>query len=187
MAASKNPRVELHGKKIFLRPPAETDFRDYLALMRSSRRAHRQFGANLPTRKRFTEFFVNSWQGGEARGFLICRKPDGAIAGSIGIFNIVRRNAQSAFTGYSIGAPYLRQGYATEALQLVLRFAFKKMKLHRIEACIQPRNVPSRALVRRAGFTREGLSRRQLKMGGRWRDHERWALLAEDWRPLRRN
>ena len=110
---------------------------------------------------------------------------DGAIVGSIGVFNITRRYAQNAFIGYAIGAPHLRQGYATEALQLALRFAFKDLKLHRVEATIQPQNAPSRALVRRAGFACEGLSRRMLKIGGRWRDHERWAILAEDWRPLR--
>jgi ribosomal-protein-alanine N-acetyltransferase len=186
MAERKKTAAVLRGKKIFLRAPERTDFRKYLALMRSSQRAHRRFLPNLPTRKRFDEFFVDCWQGEEARSFLICRKPDGAIVGSIGIFQIVRRNTKTAFSGYSIGASHLRQGYATEALQLVLRFAFKKLKLHRLEASIQPRNAPSRALVRRAGFVREGLSRRLVKIGGRWHDHERWAILAEEWRPLRR-
>ena len=186
MAKRKKAFVLLRGKRGFLRPPERADFRKYLALMRSSRRAHRGFIGLPPTRKRFDEFFVNCWQAEEARSFLICWEPDGAIVGSIGIFNIVRRHVKTAFTGYSIGAPHLRQGYATEALQLVLRYAFKRLRLHRLEASIQPHNVPSRALVRRAGFVREGLSRGLVKMGGRWRDHERWAILAEDWRPLRR-
>ena len=73
----------------------------------------------------------------------------------------------------------------TEALQLALRHAFRALKLHRVEANIEPGNEASIALVRGAGFTREGFSRRYLKHGGRWRDHERWALLREDWRPLR--
>ena len=85
---------------------------------------------------------------------------------------------------------YAGQGYMTEALRLLLRYAFLKLKLHRLEeANIQPKNVASIALVRRAGFVREGYSRRYLKICGRWRDHERWALIAEDWkrnqRPLR--
>ena len=70
----------------------------------------------------------------------------------------------------------------TEALQLTLRHAFVKLKLHRLEANIQPENTPSIALVKRAGFVKEGYSRRYLKISGRWRDHERWAILVEDWR-----
>ena len=70
----------------------------------------------------------------------------------------------------------------TEALKLVLRYAFKDLKLHRLEANIQPGNMASVALVKRAGFVREGYSRRYLKICGRWRDHERWAILAEDWK-----
>ena len=82
-------------------------------------------------------------------------------------------------------APYARRGYMTEALALVLRRAFGPLRLHRVEANIQPGNRASIALVRRAGFRREGLSRRYLKIGGRWRDHERWALTVEEWRPRR--
>jgi ribosomal-protein-alanine N-acetyltransferase len=69
-----------------------------------------------------------------------------------------------------------------EGIQLVLRSAFLGLRLHRVEANIQPGNKPSVALARGAGFRREGFSPRYLKIGGRWRDHERWAILAEEWR-----
>ena len=62
----------------------------------------------------------------------------------------------------------------TEALQLVLRFAFDELGLHRIEANIQPNNYASRNLVQRCGFTLEGESKDFLFINGRWRDHERW-------------
>jgi ribosomal-protein-alanine N-acetyltransferase len=71
----------------------------------------------------------------------------------------------------------MRQG-----LELVLRHAFLDLGLHRIEANIQPGNHASIALARGAGFSREGFSRRYLKIGGRWRDHERWAIIVDDWR-----
>jgi ribosomal-protein-alanine N-acetyltransferase len=70
----------------------------------------------------------------------------------------------------------------TETLRVFLSYIFKELKLHRIEANIQPGNAASIALVKRAGFKLEGYSPRYLKISGRWRDHERWAILAEDWR-----
>jgi ribosomal-protein-alanine N-acetyltransferase len=70
-----------------------------------------------------------------------------------------------------------------EGIELVLRDAFLTLRLHRIEANIQPGNDASIALARGAGFSRNGFSPRYLKIGGRWRDHKRLAILAEDWRP----
>jgi ribosomal-protein-alanine N-acetyltransferase len=63
-------------------------------------------------------------------------------------------------------------------LRAVVRHAFAKLKLHRLEANIRPINVASVALVKAGGFSKEGYSPRYLKIGGRWRDHERWAILA---------
>ena len=68
-----------------------------------------------------------------------------------------------------------------DGLAQVITHAFKTMKLHRLEANIQPGNQPSKALVKKLGFRREGFSPRYLKINGRWRDHERWAILSEDW------
>jgi len=114
--------------------------------------------------------------------FLVCRRSDNAILGSISLSQIYRGGFQSAYLGYHIGADFAGQGYMTEAVELMLRYAFAKLRLHRLEANIQPGNEASIALVKRAGFVREGFSRRYLKICGRWRDHERWAILAEDWR-----
>ena len=67
-----------------------------------------------------------------------------------------------------------------------LRDAFTRLRLHRLEANIQPGNAASIALAARCGFEREGFSPRYLKIGGRWRDHERWAILSDEWAALRR-
>ena len=67
-------------------------------------------------------------------------------------------------------------------MRLLFRHAFGELKLHRLEANIQPQNQRSIELAKRSGFRREGYSPRYLKIGGRWRDHERWAILAEDLR-----
>ncbi len=67
----------------------------------------------------------------------------------------------------------------TEALRQAMALAFDDLGLHRLEANIQPGNVASIALVKRLGFKQEGFSERYLKIGGQWRDHERWALLSD--------
>ena len=120
----------------------------------------------------------------EAR-FVVLRE-SGDLAGVINVSEIVRGAFQSAYLGYYAFVPHAGRGHMTEGLALALRWAFGTLHLHRVEANIQPDNEASRALVRRLGFRREGFSPRYLKIAGRWRDHERWALVVEDWRRQRR-
>jgi ribosomal-protein-alanine N-acetyltransferase len=98
----------------------------------------------------------------------------------------VRGLFNSAYVGYYALAPNAGQGLMADGFALALDTAFRVLKLHRVEANVQPTNERSLALVERVGFTREGYSRRYVKIAGRWRDHVRFAMLAEDWRLLRR-
>jgi len=116
------------------------------------------------------------------RTFLAVRRDDGAIVGAFTLSQIFLGSFRSAYLGYWVGAPHARQGYMAEGIELLLRHAFRTLGLHRVEANLQPGNGASRALVRRAGFRLEGFSPRYLRIAGRWRDHERWAITVEDFR-----
>ena len=69
-----------------------------------------------------------------------------------------------------------------DGLELVLRHSFIDLRSAPARGQHPARQRHSIALARGAGFRREGFSPRYLKIGGRWRDHERWAILVEDWR-----
>jgi ribosomal-protein-alanine N-acetyltransferase len=182
--SSPNTKTIITGERVVLRPPRKKDGAEFLAMNRRSASLNRGL-ASPPTKPAQFDDFLKRSKRPDAACFLICRKVDGAIMGSIAVSQISRGGFLSAYLGYQIGAEFARQGYMTEAIQLLLRYAFADLKLHRLEANIQPGNVASIALVKRAGFVREGYSRRYLKIHGRWRDHERWAILVEDWRKQR--
>jgi ribosomal-protein-alanine N-acetyltransferase len=178
---SKPKEFVLIGKRVFLRRPVMADLDEYTALRKLSARLFRGLVNPFNGKASFKRYIRHS-RHEEYYPFLICLKDDRRIVGQINLFLVARGLFQSACVGYQVGVPYARQGYATEALQLVLRFAFKELKLHRVEANIQPGNKPSISLVKRAGFKLEGYSPQYLKICGKWRDHERWAILAEHWR-----
>jgi ribosomal-protein-alanine N-acetyltransferase len=171
------------GKQVFLRAPGRNDLEEFIALNRESAWFHRGLVSPPSDDTQFLEY-LERCNRSDTASFFICRKTDRAIAGAINLSQIFRGGFQNAYLGYFMGASFAGKGYGTEALQLILRYAFKALQLHRIEANIQPGNVASVALVKRAGFVQEGYSRRYLKIAGKWRDHERWAIIAEDWQPL---
>ena len=171
--------------RIILRLPRAGDCRAYVALNRRSRRFHA--GLTSPPRDaRAFRRLLRANRNPHYRYWLIVRRADRAILGAVEASQIAGGNFRSAYLGYQIGAPFARQGYMREALTVALARLFDRHRLHRVEANIQPHNRASIRLVRSLGFRREGYAPRYLKIGGRWRDHERWALLREDWRTRRR-
>jgi ribosomal-protein-alanine N-acetyltransferase len=185
-ARSEPPRTvdDRASGRVYLRVPRAADEQEFVSLMRASRGFHRQWASAPTDPTRFVAYLQDCGRPDfEAR--LVCRRGDDRILGFFNISQITRGSLQSAYLGYAVGERYAGQGYMGEAIELVLGVAFVELSLHRLEANIQPSNEASLALARAAGFQREGFSPRYLKIGGRWRDHERWALLADDWRRAR--
>lgn len=170
----------VQGKRVYLRSISIEDESEFIELNIESRTFHRGL-SSPPITSADYRMFLERCDNTYSACFFVCRTNDDKIVGSINLSQIFMGGFRSAYLGYHVGSRYASQRYMTEAIQLILRFAFQELQLNRIEANIQPGNVPSISLVRRAGFIQEGFSRKYLKIDGRWRDHERWAILAEDW------
>lgn len=167
--------------RVYLRAPERSDRVEFTSLMQRSQAFHSPWATAPTDDERFAAYLADARRP-DFEAMLVCRRADEAIVGFFNLSQIVRRRLQSAYLGYAVGEPFAGQGYMREAIELVLQHAFSEIRLHRIEANIQPGNASSLALARGAGFRREGFSPRYLKIGGRWRDHERWAILVDEWR-----
>lgn len=111
----------------------------------------------------------------------LARTSDGSLVGCINLNAIVRGAFHSAYMGYYAFEPNHGKGLMKQAMSLTISRAFTELGLHRLEANIQPNNQASIGLARSLGFRLEGYSPRYLKIGGEWRDHERYAITAEEW------
>lgn len=175
------------GPRVYLRYPQPRDCEAFVATRRASRAhlepweprppvgfdafGHDQFAWILKTRR----------QPDQERMFIL-ELADRRLVGQVSLGAITRGPLQSAYMGYWIGVDAVGKGFMTEAVGLMLRHAFGRLGLHRVEANIQPHNQASRVVAQRNGFQLEGFSPRYLQIAGVWADHERWAITIEDWR-----
>jgi ribosomal-protein-alanine N-acetyltransferase len=181
---------ELVGERLLLRPPRLSDFAEWAALRAESREFLQPWEPLWPPddltpqawRRRLRGYWREIREG-TALPMLIFDRHTGVLLGGITMSSIRRGNAQTATLGYWIGARHARRGYMTTAVRMLVRHAFSDMGLHRLEAACVPENVPSRRLLEKCGFRREGYARRYLRINGKWRDHLLYALLAEDLPP----
>ncbi|MCB0503596.1 MAG: GNAT family N-acetyltransferase [Bacteroidetes bacterium] len=105
------------------------------------------------------------------RLFLFKKDNPSTVIGDIGYSNIVRGAFQSCHLGYSMLFSELNSGFITEALEVSNRYVFDTMGLHRIEANVMPKNLPSIKVLEKLGFENEGLRKTYLKINGQWEDH----------------
>ena len=166
-------------RRLDIRPPRDTDADAYLAQMRASRRLHRPWIA-APTDRAAWETLMARHATPQVEVLFAVRREDEAVTGTFVLSQIFYGPFCNAYLGYWATLAFAGQGYMTEGMLGVLRHAFRVLKLHRVEANVQPGNTASIALLERTGFRPEGFSPRYLKVAGRWRDHERYAILAED-------
>ncbi|BAB04304.1 GNAT family protein [Halalkalibacterium halodurans] len=109
--------------------------------------------------------------------FLICLKESDEVIGEVSLTEVVRGNLQSCWIGYFLDKVHNGKGYMTEAVKLVVDYAFTELAFHRIEAGVMPHNIGSINVLLKAGFQKEGLARKNVKINGRWEDHQTLAIL----------
>jgi [ribosomal protein S5]-alanine N-acetyltransferase len=166
--------------RTYLRKPVPADAEEFVAAVRAS--DHLAPWAHPPDDVAGFRQWLTRGDRNENEQFLACVRADDAIAGFVNLNGIQRGAIQRATAGWCAFAPHAGRGHLGDGLAMVLEVAFTQMRLHRVEADIQPGNGRSREMARRCGLRLEGFSARLVLIGGEWRDHERWAIDAETWR-----
>jgi ribosomal-protein-alanine N-acetyltransferase len=165
-------------QRVVLRAPELAHQAEFVARALASRHLHRQWITAPSTPDQFAAYVARMREPAN-HGFLVFDVKEDALVGVINLTNVVLGFFRSGYLGYYAFAGFERQGFMCAGLGQVVRHAFGTMKLHRLEANIQPDNQASIALAKSCGFNKEGYSPKYLKIGGRWRDHERWAIVAK--------
>jgi len=154
------------------------DAADLIAANVASQAHHLPWVTSFTDQAGFDTWFARGRTGPNV-GLVAREAASNQVVGIINLNEIVMGAFRSAYLGYYGMLTFARTGLMTEALRAAVNYAFNDLGLHRLEANIQPDNLASIALARRLGFKQEGFSPRYLRINGEWRDHERWAMLAD--------
>jgi [ribosomal protein S5]-alanine N-acetyltransferase len=165
--------------RVLISRPSSADADEFVTAVRASRQSLHPWVDPPATPERFAAYLQRAAQP-ERASYLIRHAECGGLVGFANIGSIVRGGLQSGYLGYGGFVSHAGRGLMTEGVGAVVAAAFGELGLHRLEANIQPANLPSINLARRLGFRREGFSPRYLMVDGAWRDHERWAVLADE-------
>lgn len=177
------------GDGVHVRPVAREDVEPYRAAFAAS---HERIARWNPVDPRRIE--ADLVEQSPTRRTFVVLADDAAgshgLVGRVNVSNIVRGTFHSASIGYDAYDPYAGRGLFREGLRLAVDLCLRPERdgglgLHRVEANVQPGNARSALVLRSLGFRHEGETPRMLRLAGpdglAWRDHERYAITAEEW------
>ncbi len=173
-------RGRVHELRVFLSAPTFDCKDEFLAATIRSEPLHHPWVFPPRTQEQFATYLQRATDY-RTIPFCVRLRENHQLAGVINIGEPVMGVFQSGYLGFYGFAGCERQGYMSEGLALVLDKAFSELGFHRLEANIQPGNLASAALVSRLGFRKEGFSPKYLFIDSAWRDHDRWAILSDEW------
>jgi len=102
------------------------------------------------------------------------------LIGNVTLSEVARGNYQSCWIGYYLDRKHNGKGYMTKAVKLVVDYGFNELKLHRIEAGVMPHNIRSIKVLEKAGFHKEGIAIENVKINGRWENHQTLAIVNNE-------
>jgi RimJ/RimL family protein N-acetyltransferase len=134
--------------------------------------------------KRFIAARVIEGENPSGRDWLFCVE-ERQMERAIGMVRLSIASAEhrQGNIGFSFDGTLRGRGYASEAMQAMLRYGFAELGLHRITALADVENTRSHAVLRKLGFRLEGRLQQNFNVRGEWRDCDLFALLRSEWPP----
>ena len=179
--------MKIQGSKIYIRYFEDIDAETLLDLNLRNKEFFQKYSPTnkddyytLDKQVNHVSDTIKQREKGNGYCFGIYIKDNGMLVGDVDLFHIFRGPLQSCIIGYSLDKQCNGNGYATEAVSLAVRYAFDELKLHRIEAGVMPKNIGSMRVLEKAGFNKEGIAQKSVKINGKWEDHQIFAILSDN-------
>jgi len=180
-------KLEMEGERIVLRKLMPSDASDIYENLRDKDMVKWTLNIPWPYRKRDAMKFVRKARykmkkrSGYAFGIVL--KETGRVIGVVDLIRVDWKN-KNAELGYWLGKKYWGRGLTTEAVKLMLKFAFERLKLHMVYATLFEENIASRRVLEKAGFKLEGVMRECRFKYGKWHNELRFSMLRSEYKQL---
>ena len=177
-------KFQLKGKRVFLRKITPKDAQSIYDNVKDKEIARYTENIPYPYPKTDTIKFIkrsdDKIKKGKGYTFGITLKEDDQVLGIVSLNSIDHKN-KSAELGYWLGKKYWGKGIISEAVRLILGFAFKNLKLHRVHAGVFEKNIASKRVLEKSGFKFEGLLREAVFKHGRWYNKLAFGILRKEY------
>lgn len=177
----------LTGNKIFIRFFETSDAESLLDLHLRNGEFFQKYSPTfdddyytLDSKRNYISNSIKQREEDKQYSFGIYLNDNGKLVGSVSLSHISRGSLQRCLIGYSLDQYYNGRGYTTEAVSLAAEFAFNELHLHRIDAGVMLSNPGSMRVLEKAGFHREGIEQKGVRINGQWEDHQIFAILSEN-------
>lgn len=177
----------LTGNKIFIRFFEEADAESLLDLHLRNGELFQKYSPTfdddfytLDAKRKYISNSIKQREEDKAYSFGIYLKDNGKLIGNVSLYHIFRGSLQRCLIGYSLDKQYNGRGYTTKAVSLAVEFAFNELKLHRVDAGVMLSNIGSMRVLEKAGFHREGIEQKGVKINGQWEDHQMFAIISNN-------
>lgn len=179
--------MDLTGDKVFIRFLEEKDAESLLDLYARNRDFFQKYSPafedesfTLEAKRELISDAAQQREEDKNYTFGIFSKETGELVGDVALSKIARGSRQKCLIGYLLDYRSNGKGYATEAVALAKEFAFHELKLHRIEAGVMLDNIGSMRVLEKAGFHKEGIEQKGVKINGQWEDHQIFAVVSDN-------
>lgn len=175
----------LQTSRLLLRQPTHADA-DALFRLRSSDEVMQYIGRPKPQSREDMISYIDrlrkDFEQSTGITWIIATGETDTAIGTVGFWRIDKEHHRAEI-GYLLDPAYQGKGLAGEALQAALSYGFNELKVHAVEAHVNPLNVASKKLLLKAGFLQEGYFRECYYFDGKFSDSAIFGLLHHEYRP----